>query len=118
MWTLKEKKEKYYNNKKKVRNYIYKKCANKTTGGKDNSSIRKVVALANKKFKLSKDPKKRLSISKVQKFLYKKFQKPRKLIKKPLVKESYIKKKKLTKYIIDEEIPYKNIFFTMKKNFW
>ena len=56
---------------KKVRNYIYKKCANKTTGRKDNSSIRKVVALANKKFKLSKDPKKRLSIGKFQRFLLK-----------------------------------------------
>ena len=37
----------------------------------------------------------------------------------PLVKESHIKKKRdFDKYIIDEEIPYKNIFFTDEKKFF
>ena len=29
----------------KVKNFIFKKCANKTTGGKDNIYIRKIVAI-------------------------------------------------------------------------
>ena len=36
---------------RKVTNYISKKCSNKTTGGRDNCSIRKIVAIGNRKFK-------------------------------------------------------------------
>ena len=42
---------------KKVANFISKKCADKTTGGRDNCSIRKILAIANRKFKLNKDLK-------------------------------------------------------------
>ena len=62
---------------KKVANYISKKCSNKTTGGTDNCSIRKIVAIGNRKFKLNKDLKHKLTINKVHQFLSRKFGRPR-----------------------------------------
>ena len=103
---------------KKVANFISKKCADKTTGGKDNCSIRKIVAIGNRKFKLNKDIKHKLTIGKVHRFLLKKFGRPKKLIKKPLLKDTHIKSRRdFTKYIIDKNIDYRNIFFTDEKRF-
>ncbi len=103
---------------RKVKNYIFKKWTNKTTGGKDNSSIRKIVAIGNKKYKLNKDPKHKLTIGKVQRFLIKCFGKPRKLKKRPILKESHYKQKKnFAKYIIENDIDHKKIYFTDEKRF-
>ena len=110
----------------KIKLYLYKQFADKRTGGKEGRSIRKVIAKANKKFKL-KDPKKfkgipkeerRLSYGTVQRFLVMKFGRARKLIKKPLLKPSHISQRKVfAEYIIKNEIDYKKIFFTDEKRF-
>jgi len=103
---------------RKVANYISKKCSNKTTGGTDNCSIRKIVAIGNRKFKLNKDLKHKLTINKVHRFLSRKFGRPRKLIKKPLLKENHIKQRKnFAKYILDNNIDHNKIFFTDEKRF-
>ena len=70
--------------------HLYKQFADWRTGGKEGRSIRKVVAKANKKFKL-KDWKRmnefvpkeqrRLSTGSVHRFLVKKFGKARNLLK-------------------------------------
>ena len=112
----------------KIQQYLYKQFADKRTGGKEGRSIRKVIAKANKKFKL-KDPKKlgdpkipkeerKLSYGSVQRFLVSKFGRARKLIKKPLLKPSHISQRKVfAEYIIKNEIDYKKIFFTDEKRF-
>ena len=112
----------------KIQQYLYKQFADKRTGGKEGRSIRKVIARANKKFKL-KDPKKlgdpnipkeerKLSYGSVQRFLVSKFGHARKLIKKPLLKPSHISQRKVfAEYIVKNEIDYKKIFFTDEKRF-
>ena len=111
----------------RIQQYLYKQFADKRTGGKEGRSIRKVIAKANKKFKL-KDPKKlgekvpkeerKLSYGSVQRFLVAKFGHARKLIKKPLLKPSHISQRKVfAEYIIKNEIDYKKIFFTDEKRF-
>ena len=111
----------------KIQQYLYKQFADKRTGGKEGRSIRKVIAKANKKFKL-KDPKKcegkinqderRLTFGTVQRFLVMKFGKARKLIKKPLLRPSHISQRKaFAEYIVKNEIDFKKIFFTDEKRF-
>ena len=110
-----------------IQQYLYKQFADRRTGGKEGRSIRKVVAKANKKFKL-KDWKRckeyvpkeqrRLSTGSVQRFLVKKFGKARKLIKKPLLKPSHISQRKaFAEYIVKNEIDHTKIFFTDEKRF-
>ena len=111
----------------KIQQYLYKQFADRRTGGKEGRSIRKVVAKANKKFKL-KDWKRmneyvpkeqrRLSTGSVHRFLVKKFGKARKLIKKPLLKPSHISQRKaFAEYIVKNEIDHTKIFFTDEKRF-
>ena len=72
---------------KKVANFISKKCAKKTNDSQDNCLNRKIVGIENRKFKLNKDLKNKLTINIVYRFLSKKFGKPRKLIVRQLLKE-------------------------------
>jgi len=59
-----------------------------------------------------------LTIGKVQRFLIKCFGKPRKLKKRPLLKESHYKQRKnFAKYIIENDIDHKKIYFTDEKRF-
>ena len=76
------------------------------------------MAIGNRKFKLNKDIKHKLTINKVHRFLSKKFGRPRKLVKKPLLKENHIKQRKnFAKYIIENNIDHNKIFFTDEKRF-
>jgi len=111
----------------KIQQYLYKQFADRRTGGKEGRSIRKVVAKANKKFKL-KDWKRmnefvpkeqrRITTGSVQRFLVRKFGKARRLIKKPLLKPSHISQRKaFAEYIVKNEIDHTKIFFTDEKRF-
>jgi len=107
---------------KRIQNYLYKQFSNKRTGGKDNRSITKVMARANKKFKLNETKnergEKRLTYGTVQRFLKMKFGKARRLIKRPLLKPHHIaQRKSFADYIVKNEIDHKKIFFTDEKRF-
>ena len=106
----------------RIQNYLYKQFSNKRTGGKDNRSILKVMAKANKKYHLKETPnqrgEKRLTYGTVQRFLKMKFGKARRLIKRPLLKPHHIEQRKnFAEYIIKNDIDYKKIFFTDEKRF-
>ncbi len=98
---------------KKIEKYLYKQFANKNTGGKDNRSIRKVQAKAVKKFKTIKN----LSISTIHRYTRRTFKKI-KYRDIPLMTNKYQEERRIfAKYIKDNEIDYKNIFFTDEKQF-
>ncbi len=100
---------------RKEKNFLYKQFANKRTGGKDSSSIRKVIARANKKFHLKKE--KKLSYSTVQRYAKKTFKKIKYKKIPKLSDEQKKNRKEFGDYIINNKIDYKNIFFTDEKQF-
>lgn len=95
--------------------YLYKQFANKRTGGKDSSSIRKVIARANKKFHLKKE--KKLSYSTIQRYTKETFKKIKYKKTPMLTDEQKKKRKEFGDYIINNNIDYKSIFFTDEKQF-
>ena len=107
---------------KRIQDYLYKQFSNKRTGGKDNRSIMKVMAKANKIFNLENGKneigEKRLTYGTVQRFLKMKFGKARRLIKRPLLKPHHLEQRKnFADYIINSGIKHRNIFFTDEKRF-
>ena len=106
----------------RIQKYLYKQFSNKRTGGKDNRSIMKVMAKANKKFNLKEEKnifgEKRLTYGTVQRFLKMKFGKARRLIKRPLLKPHHIEQRKnFADYIVNSGIDHTKIFFTDEKRF-
>ena len=99
-----------------VQKYIFKQFANKRTGGADKRSLRNVMAKVNRKFKLK--GKEKITFGAIQRFTICKFNKPRKILKRPLLTLNHVQKRnEFADYILNEKVDFNNIFFTDEKRF-
>jgi len=103
-----------------VQNYVLKKCANKSTGGKDGISLNFLISQINHSKSLRRRLKftGKISKSSLHRFIHSKFGKTYKIRKKPLLKDDHKRsRKQFTEYIKEEEIKGEDIFFTDEKLF-
>ena len=103
-----------------IQNYVIQKCTNKGTGGKDGISLNFLVSQINHSKSLRKRLKFAGKISKtaLHRFIHSRFGKTYKIRKKPLLKDSHKKSRKLfAEYIKEEGINGDEIFFTDEKLF-